>query len=96
MDLKTYLEPPRERGTAARLAEQIGVPPVSISQWASNARFVPEDRAPALERATAFNVRVETSCPGSRWVRIPHPDWPHGLPLLDKSPMPSQSTEVAV
>ena len=60
--------------------------PVLISQWASGARPVPEDRAPAIEAATGFLVKVEVLCPNSRWVRVAHPDWKDGKPLLDKAP----------
>jgi len=86
LDLKDFVEP---RGKALWLARQIGVPPPLISQWISKGprgRPVPEERAPAIEFATGFRVRVETLCPNTRWQRVPHPDWPHGKPLIDKTP----------
>lgn len=58
-----------------------------MSQWVTGARQLPEDRAPAVEFWTDFAVPVETSCPGTRWVRVRHPDWPNGKPLIDKSPL---------
>ena len=51
-------------------------------------RQVPEDRAAAIEWATGFLVRVETLCPDTRWQRVIHPAWPHGKPLIDKTPQP--------
>lgn len=84
MELNEYTE---ERGVAARLARALNVPPVLISQWASGTRPVPEDRAPAIEFETEFKVPVETLCPNTRWERVPHPDWPNGKPLMDKTPL---------
>lgn len=84
MDLKTYTE--TERGAAARLARALKVPPVLISQWAAGTRPIPEDRAPAIEAETDFQVTAETSCPAARWVRVPDEHWPNGKPLLDKTP----------
>ena len=88
MDLKTYTE--RERGTAARLARDLKVPAVLISQWASGARPIPEDRAPDLEFFTDFQVTAEECCPPplSKWVRVQDPAWPNGKPLLDKASAP--------
>jgi DNA-binding transcriptional regulator YdaS (Cro superfamily) len=84
MDLKAFTEP---RGNAARLARALAVPPVLISQWATGARPIPEDRAPALEFETEFQVTVETMCPNTRWQRVPDPAWPNGKPLIDKTPI---------
>ena len=83
MELKTFVKP---RGVAVRLAEALGVTPVLISQWASGARPVPEDRAPSIELQTEFQVRVETLCPDTRWQRVWDPAWPYGKPLIDKTP----------
>lgn len=82
MDLKTFTAP---RGTAAKLAVALRVPPVLVSQWLSGARPVPEDRAPAIEFETGFKVRVEELCPKTRWVRVSDPAWEHGRPLIDKT-----------
>jgi len=85
MDLRTYLtQAPRGAGVA--IAKALGVHPVMVSQYASGRKAVPEDRAPALEAATNFEVPCEESCPGSRWVRVPDDAWPIGRPLLDKAP----------
>jgi len=83
MELQTYT---KERGAAARLARDLDVSPVLVSQWANGTRPVPEDRAPAIEAATRFTVSVEELCPLSCWVRVPDPNWPSGKPLLDKTP----------
>lgn len=73
------------RGTGAAIARRLKVHPVMVSQWAAGTKPVPEDRAPGLEWETGFQVRCETSCPDSHWVRVDDPDWPHGKPLLDKA-----------
>jgi DNA-binding transcriptional regulator YdaS (Cro superfamily) len=85
MELKAYVEP---RGVSLRLARTLGVTPVLVSQWATGARPVPEDRAPAIEFHTNFQVPVETLCPDTRWHRVWDPAWPHGKPLIDKTPKP--------
>jgi DNA-binding transcriptional regulator YdaS (Cro superfamily) len=74
-----------ERGRTAQLAAAIGMHPVLISQWAHNARPVPSEHCPQLERATEGAVTCEEMRPDVTWVRIPDPDWPHpqGRPLLD-------------
>lgn len=92
MQLSQYTE---ERGAAARLARALNVTPVLISQWASGARPVPEDRAPAIEFETGFAVPVEAICPNSRWHRVPDRDWPNGKPLLDKTPTSSTALTTA-
>lgn len=86
MDLKAYLEQ-APYGEGARLARALNVTGVMVSTWASGARPVPEDRAPWIEWHTGFLVRVETSCPDKRWHRVRDPAWPHGKPLLDKTPL---------
>jgi len=96
MELKEYVE---QRGVAARLARALAIPPVLISQWASGARPIPEDRAPALEFETGFQVPVETMCPKTKWQRVPDEGWPNGKPLIDKTPCvqatPAPSQEAA-
>ncbi len=96
MDLRQYLK--QGRGSVTRLAALLGVPASLISQWAKGeedrqfrrrkpkGRPVPEDRAPAIEFATGFAVTVETLCPETRWQRVRDPSWPHGKPLIDKTP----------
>lgn len=93
IDIGTFLEA-SPRGTGAAIAKRLGVHPVMLSQWAAktNRKPIPEDRAPALERETGFVVRCEVSCPDTRWVRIDDPDWPHGKPLIDKSPVQAEAT----
>lgn len=55
MDLKAYLAW-RGKGTAARLAVQIGVSPVLISQWRTERRTIPGDRVIPIARATGWRV----------------------------------------
>lgn len=83
MDLKTYIKP---RGVCPQLAAQLGISNVTLYQWAVGLAAVPEARAPSIEAATNFTVRVESVCPNTRWHRLPHPGWPHGKPLIDKTP----------
>lgn len=85
MDLRTYLNN-APRGAGAAIAKALGVHPVMISQYAAGTKAVPEDRAPALEAATEFEVRCEESCSSTRWVRVAAEGWPHGKPLADKTP----------
>ncbi|WP_431106667.1 transcriptional regulator [Variovorax paradoxus] len=84
MDLKTYLSG-AGRGAASRLSREIGVSPVLISQWASDARPVPAERCPPIERATSGVVTCETLNPSEPWRRIPDSVWPNpgGRPVLD-------------
>ncbi len=96
MDLREFVR--QSRGGVKRLAEALGVPASLISQWAKGeedrelgriepqGRPVPEDRAASIEFATGFTVRVETLCPDTRWQRVRDPAWPHGKPLIDKTP----------
>jgi DNA-binding transcriptional regulator YdaS (Cro superfamily) len=68
MDLKTYLSA-QPRGTAAALAEKIGVNRVLVSQWTANEnpRQVPAEHCPAIERETAGAVRCEELRPDIDW-----------------------------
>lgn len=58
MDLNAYLEQ-TGRGAASRLAKQIGVTPVLISQWVTGSRPIPTERCTQIERATSGAVRCE-------------------------------------
>ena len=61
----------RERGAAAKLARDLGVSPVMVSQWASGMKGVPVERSTAIERATDGAVRRWDLRPDD-WHRI----WP--------------------
>jgi DNA-binding transcriptional regulator YdaS (Cro superfamily) len=78
------------RGHTARLARAMKVSTATVSNWASELRDVPEDRAPSIEYLTGFQVRVETLCPLTRWIRVRDPVWPSGKPLIDYSPPPGR------
>ena len=64
MDLKKYLD---ERGGAMKLAREIGVSAVVISQWKTCARAVPAEHCPTIEKATAGAVRCEDLRPDVDW-----------------------------
>jgi DNA-binding transcriptional regulator YdaS (Cro superfamily) len=82
--LKTYLLT-AHRGAGTDIARALGVTRPMVSQWADRSKAIPDDHAPAIERATGGQVRVETMCPNAVWVRMPDPDWPQGKPLLERS-----------
>ena len=87
LTLREFLRRAGRRSTL-RLAIALEVSPVVVTQWSRevDARPVPETRAQHIEWISGFTVRVETSCPDKRWVRIPDSKWPHGRPLLDHMP----------
>lgn len=66
MKLSTYLES-CGKGAAARLAKQIGVTPVLVSQWRAGSRQIPVARCLDIERATAGSVCCEDSRPDIDW-----------------------------
>lgn len=76
MDLKTYVD--AERGNAARLACELSVSPVMVSQWASGTKAVPAERCPVIERATSGAVRCEELRPDVPWSVLRE----QALPLL--------------
>jgi hypothetical protein len=87
LSLREFLRRAGRRSTL-RLAAALEVSPVVVTQWSREVepKAVPEARAQHIEWISGFTVRVETLCPGSRWVRIPDSQWPHGRPLLDHMP----------
>jgi DNA-binding transcriptional regulator YdaS (Cro superfamily) len=56
MKLIDYIKP---RGTQMRLSREIGVPPVSLHNWATGKRPVPAERCPEIEKATLGAVTCE-------------------------------------
>lgn len=69
MQLNLYIN--AERGRAVRLAREIKVNPVMVSQWAAGVKAVPIERCVLIERATGGCV--------SRWDLRPvdwHAIWP--------------------
>lgn len=65
MKLSTYLEQ-SSRGTAAGLARELNVSPVTVAQWASGLKTPHASRAFAIELATGGAVK--------RWDLRPN-DW---------------------
>lgn len=66
MRLRQYLDlPTTPRGEAARIARELGVHPVMVSQWAAG-KEIPVARCAPLERAISGPVK--------RWDMRPH-DW---------------------
>lgn len=88
MTLDEYLK--QERGRAAAVARDIGVPQSTMSNWtadeAESRRPIPVSRRPDLERATQGAVPCEEMGDDVAWARIPDPEWkwhPEGRPLVD-------------
>jgi len=65
MNLKNYTT--KERGRAASLGRELGIPSVLISQWANGTRQVPAERCPEIEKATAGIVTCEDLRPDVDW-----------------------------
>lgn len=76
MDLKTYIAT-SERGTAAKLAAELGVSPSYLSQMASGASPISPERAVKIESFTARSVGRKDLFPHD-WEKI----WPE-LALVD-------------
>jgi DNA-binding transcriptional regulator YdaS (Cro superfamily) len=57
-------------GSAAKLAEDIGVSPQYMSQLRSGTRPVPAERCPNIERATNGAVRCEDLRPDVDWAYL--------------------------
>jgi hypothetical protein len=81
-------------GNGAALARDLGIVSVQVSQW-SLGKPVPDCRVPAIEFYTAFAVTAEELRPDLRWVRVRHPGWPNGKPLLDWSPQATVAASAA-
>ncbi len=71
MELKTYLQ---TKGRAQRLAAQLGVRSVMVSQWKLGVKPVPADRCPAIERFTDGAVRCEEMRPDIDWAVLRNSD----------------------
>jgi len=81
MDLRTYLNQ-ATRGEAARVARDVGVHPVMVSQWASGRKEVPVDRSAPLERATGAAVRRWELRPTDWFVHWPELVGTEGAPEI--------------
>ncbi len=64
MNLKTYLS--EKRGRAVKLAKALSVTPVTVHGWVNER--VPAERCPAIERATAGQVKCEDLRPDVDWA----------------------------
>lgn len=73
-----------ERGRAVRLAGELGVRPVMVSQWGMGRKPVPVARATAIERATNGAVTRRDLRPDD-WHRI----WPE-LVGTEGAPQPRE------
>ena len=73
---------PSER---VRVAAEVGMHEQYLYQCLTGRRSTPQDRCPAIERATAAAITVEDLRPDVRWLRVPDADWPHpqGRPCID-------------
>jgi DNA-binding transcriptional regulator YdaS (Cro superfamily) len=67
----------------SRLAADLNVSVQRLSNW--QARGVPIDQCPRLERESPARFVCEQLRPDVRWVRVPDAGWPHpgGRPLID-------------
>lgn len=66
MNLSTYFES-QGRGTAIRLAKDIGAFSSDMSSWTTGKRPVPAERCPQIEAATGGLVRCEDLRPDVQW-----------------------------
>lgn len=69
MELLNYVK--AQRGRSAKLAAEVGVKPVMVSQWASGKKPVPIARCAALEKATGGAVTRQELRPNDF-----HHHWP--------------------
>jgi DNA-binding transcriptional regulator YdaS (Cro superfamily) len=63
-------------GGQRKLAEVLGVTTSAVNQWATQARPVPADRCPTIERATSGAVRCEDLRPDVDWAYLRATDCP--------------------
>jgi DNA-binding transcriptional regulator YdaS (Cro superfamily) len=70
MDIQTFLKD-APRGTAAAMANRIGVHPVMVSQWVSGAKAIPLDRCAPIEAATDGAVTRRDLRPNDWWIHWP-------------------------
>jgi DNA-binding transcriptional regulator YdaS (Cro superfamily) len=70
-------------GGPTAVARMVGCRVPSVIEWRK--RGIPQERCPAIERATKGTATVEALRPDVAWSRIPDPDWPHpaGRPVID-------------
>lgn len=85
MQLKAYLKE-EPRGTATRVAREVGVSPVMVWQWVSGRKEVPVDRCTAIELATWGRVMRWDLRPGD-WFR----HWPE---LMERRDAPSLQRDI--
>jgi len=81
-------------GSAARLAEGLGVSLQVLGNW--KRRGPPAEKCPALERAVHGAVVCEDLRPDIAWRRVADPEWPWhpaGKPLIDPLPEPMAEAE---
>ncbi len=83
MQLAEYVDAGHGRQSAIALV--IECQPQLVWQWSRGVRAVPQERCPAIERATEGNVTADELRPDIRWARVPDPNWPHpdGRPTID-------------
>lgn len=68
MNLKTYTN--KERGLAAIIAREMGIPAVLISLWARGVRSVPAERCIEIEKITSGAVTCEELRPDVDWAYL--------------------------
>lgn len=75
-------------GSQAALATLLGFQDRrNVSPWFTTDRPFPEEHCPPVERALREKGGEVVTCeelrPDISWLRIPHPEWPNGKPLVD-------------
>jgi DNA-binding transcriptional regulator YdaS (Cro superfamily) len=88
MNIGNYLQS-APRGTGARIARDIGVNPVMVSQWVSGLKAVPAERCVDIEIATDRAVMRWDLRPAD-WYRI----WPELIGTEGAPAVPTPADEV--
>lgn len=65
MELLDYVK--KTRGSGLRMARELKVSPVSVTQWARKIRSVPAEHCPEIERITNGQVTCEDLRPDVNW-----------------------------
>lgn len=73
-------------GSQQKLASLLDIAQVTVSEWSTGKRPVPEERCAQIEAGTKGAIPCEALRPDLKWARIPDKAWrwhPKGRPVLD-------------
>lgn len=73
-------------GSQQKLASYLSVAQVTVSEWLTERRPIPEERCTQIEAGTSGVIVCEELRPDLRWSRIPDKSWPwhkKGRPVLE-------------